>query len=409
MIRRIILDNFMSHVHTVIEPAAGLTVLVGPNNCGKSAVVAALQAVCENTKTAFMVRHGAKEAAVTIETDDGHVISWRRTEKSAAYIIDGVRNDRPQEDCLARVHAILKLPKVKEAADAREEFDVHFAQQKWPIFLLDDSGMRAASFFASSSDAERLLRMQRLHANRVTDDKRESQRCSALLTKLDADLALLAPLDEIAPRVGAVEQRFAQLRDEQLSVMRLEDRIGRLRSARQRVARHGAERDATRSLAAPPLLADERGLDRLIGRYRAIEARRAAAAQKTAALSPLNPPPIITPTRAIEQRIAQLRLAATRHERASAQARRLQEIPQPPALLDVTLLEQRLAKLRQALVAVQSRESQLAAAGGQLLAQQRSIEAWARQHPTCPLCNGPVDAARLLATAASPEGAHHHA
>jgi hypothetical protein len=34
MITRIELTNFMSHVHTVIEPAAGLTVLLGPNNCG---------------------------------------------------------------------------------------------------------------------------------------------------------------------------------------------------------------------------------------------------------------------------------------------------------------------------------------------------------------------------------------
>lgn len=47
MIRRIELINFMSHRRTLIEPAAGLTVLVGPNNCGKSAVVSALQILCD--------------------------------------------------------------------------------------------------------------------------------------------------------------------------------------------------------------------------------------------------------------------------------------------------------------------------------------------------------------------------
>ncbi len=31
MIRRIIFENFRSHPRTVIEPAPGLTVLVGPN------------------------------------------------------------------------------------------------------------------------------------------------------------------------------------------------------------------------------------------------------------------------------------------------------------------------------------------------------------------------------------------
>ena len=48
MIRSIELHNFMSHERTIIEPADGLTVLVGPNNCGKSAVVSALGILCEN-------------------------------------------------------------------------------------------------------------------------------------------------------------------------------------------------------------------------------------------------------------------------------------------------------------------------------------------------------------------------
>jgi predicted ATP-dependent endonuclease of OLD family len=39
MTQRIILENYMAHGRTVIEPAAGLTVLVGPKNRGKSAVV----------------------------------------------------------------------------------------------------------------------------------------------------------------------------------------------------------------------------------------------------------------------------------------------------------------------------------------------------------------------------------
>ena len=54
MIKRITLDNYMSHSHTVIEPADGLTVLVGENNCGKSAVVSALQTLCFNRQKNFM-------------------------------------------------------------------------------------------------------------------------------------------------------------------------------------------------------------------------------------------------------------------------------------------------------------------------------------------------------------------
>ena len=47
MIRRITLINFMAHEHTVLELTDGVNVLIGPNNCGKSAVVEAIRAVCE--------------------------------------------------------------------------------------------------------------------------------------------------------------------------------------------------------------------------------------------------------------------------------------------------------------------------------------------------------------------------
>lgn len=62
VIRRIELRNFMSHARTVIEPADGLTVLVGPNNCGKSAVVAALQILCHNETSTYVMLHGEQNA-----------------------------------------------------------------------------------------------------------------------------------------------------------------------------------------------------------------------------------------------------------------------------------------------------------------------------------------------------------
>ena len=77
MITRIEITNFML-TNTRIEPAAGLTVLAGPNNCGKSAVVAALQILCNNDPLTYVLRHGERECSVRVETDDGHVVEWRR-------------------------------------------------------------------------------------------------------------------------------------------------------------------------------------------------------------------------------------------------------------------------------------------------------------------------------------------
>src|SRR3954451_9603772 len=97
----------MSHARTEIEPAAGLTVLIGPNNCGKSAVVSALETLARGTRGDFMVRHGEKLCSVTVETDDGHVITWKRKGKVVSYAIDGreVHRDTPDD-----LHEYLKLP-----------------------------------------------------------------------------------------------------------------------------------------------------------------------------------------------------------------------------------------------------------------------------------------------------------
>src|SRR5438876_10660034 len=110
MLTRIELENFMSHEHTVIEPAAGLTVLLGPNNCGKSAVVSALQTLAQNTSGDFMIRHGEKDARVAVETDDGHVLCWRRKGATVSYLIDGKEIGRLKRDIPEDLHEHLKLP-----------------------------------------------------------------------------------------------------------------------------------------------------------------------------------------------------------------------------------------------------------------------------------------------------------
>src|SRR5687767_9368096 len=89
MLKRVRLKDYMSHADTEIELAEGLTVLVGPNHCGKSAVVSALEAVARGQEGDFMVRHGAKGCEVTVETADGHEITWRRRRQAPSYVLDG--------------------------------------------------------------------------------------------------------------------------------------------------------------------------------------------------------------------------------------------------------------------------------------------------------------------------------
>src|SRR5258708_21212766 len=97
MVKRIALISFMSRRHTVRDRAPGLTVLVGPNNCGKSAVVAALQILCQNDNSTYVLRHGEKECTIRVETDDGHVIAWHPEKSGPRYVIDAKTSTRLRE------------------------------------------------------------------------------------------------------------------------------------------------------------------------------------------------------------------------------------------------------------------------------------------------------------------------
>ena len=210
----------MSHRHTVIEPADGLTVLIGPNNCGKSAFVTALQILCHNSKSGFVLRHGEKKCEVILETADGHVINWSRKKNgSGIYVVDGEPFDRLRGTVPAEVHAILKMPKVK--CD-NEEFDVHFGEQSEPVFLLRDRGKASAQFFASSSDATHLVAMQSLHKSKVLVHKRDFKQLTGQHKSLTGQLEALDPVSELEKKLAETEQQFADLQTELTKVEQVE-------------------------------------------------------------------------------------------------------------------------------------------------------------------------------------------
>src|SRR5688500_18842396 len=253
MITRIELTNFMSHVHTVIEPAAGLTVLVGPNNCGKSAVVAALKILCHNENSTYVVRHGEKECSVKITTDDGHTVEWRR-KKSPSYVIDGQTFDRLRNAALPEeLQRALRLALVDDGCGG--QFDVHFGEQKTPIFLLDKSAATAARFFSSSSDASRLLAMQRRHKEKLSQRQRDKSRLEAETRQLNAELEALTPATDLDEQLKTIEQEYRTLGQAAARLAQAEQDQAALTAQQQVLFRQEAQSQVLAPLARPPELA----------------------------------------------------------------------------------------------------------------------------------------------------------
>ncbi len=103
-ISRIIIQNFQCHKNTVIKLAEkGLTVITGPTDHGKSAMVRAIRWLFQNRPLGDdFIRHGAKECIVRVELVDGNTVARRRTTSLNQYYIndelfEGFGNEVPLE------------------------------------------------------------------------------------------------------------------------------------------------------------------------------------------------------------------------------------------------------------------------------------------------------------------------
>ncbi len=337
MIRRIELVNFMSHAHTVIEPAEGLTVLVGPNNCGKSAVVAALQILCHNDNSTYVTRHNEKECSVTVETDDGHVVQWCRKNNSPRYFIDGKPFDRLDRGMVpSGLHEVLRMPKV--VAEGNREFDVHFGEQKSPVFLLDKPGSHAAQFFASSSDAASLVEMQKKHQQKMVDSRRERVQLQVRLEKLVTDLAVLAAADQIEIDVAKLDLQHEELGRLTTKIGQLGQDARKLDHAAAVLNRYQSEAEAFGALTPPPMLVSPQPLEEVIGALARAQLDREWQSARAVSLSLLQIWPEIVDERPLAELIRDLRSAELRCVRLESEWSVTRGIVPPPVMIEVETL-----------------------------------------------------------------------
>jgi exonuclease SbcC len=444
MITRIELTNFMSHVHTVIEPAAGLTVLVGPNNCGKSALVAALQILCRNEASTYVLRHGERECSVKVVTDDGHTVEWKRKSRPS-YVIDGKSFDRLGRTGLPdELHQALRLPKV--AAGDETDFDVHFGTQKSPIFLLGHSPTNAARFFASSSDAIRLVQMQKRHREKLQEAQREKTRSESESLRVNGELKTLEPAVELEHQVKSLEAEHARLVGQAGDIAALATAVDEHQRLERAAVERAAEAQALAALQPPPPLAPLESLATLAGKLDSARQHCEITSARAAALELVQPLPEMHDVAAL----AALLQRASALDRAAAMGdstcQVLSEIAAPPVLADANSLQALLGKLVRAEQRTRAEESKQAAViaiqpphstidttpleslvnrldalsrqATEALAALNAIQAEAMQAADelrefaagshCPVCGGPLDAERLLAGAAAGVGGHSH-
>ena len=340
MLRRITLKNFMSHKHTVIDLADGLTVLTGPNNCGKSALVAALQILATNCASTHVVRHGEKKCVITAETDDGHTLSWHRKKGKVGYTLNGEDVHRlGRGEVPVELQSLLKLPTVEtEVGKTTGNYDVHFGEQKSPIFLLGEPGSRAASFFASSSDATHLITMQSRHRQRVGEHRRDEKKLLASAASTAADLQRYSTMDDVDARLQQAEQDFAKIDSAVKKIAEIKSLVSKINSVASTRSRLAARLLNLEKLASPPFQHDVEAAGAMIGRLKVVNSARTNASNLLSVCEPLSSPPElhqVSDCRNVGHKLVSLRLRISQIIRRQAAVSRIQP---PPTVFDTDRL-----------------------------------------------------------------------
>lgn len=351
MLKKIKLKNFMSHKSSEFELVKGINVITGPNNSGKSAVISALQMLADLPvkEGDYMVRHGASHASVTIETGEGDELSWQRKGSTMSLMINEEKDMRLQnnrEHYLEKLHKHLKLPKVS-SAEAKQDFDIHFATQKSPIFLINEPPSRAALFFASSSDAGRLFEIRDRYKDLVKTKKKEKQATKSALEHQNAILVRLAPLDAIEELFKQVHETYRQYPKEQEALRIGGILLGEFKQYIEDFARHAARHDLFKKVIQPPRLEDA---DTLESNHRTLvkELRLySTLTQRRKAITTLTEPPALICTKHVSKNLQELQHTERKAQRFDRMQSLLDSMKVQPEIEDAESLADLLKAMRE--------------------------------------------------------------
>ncbi len=394
MIKRIELVNFMSHSHTVIEPAEGLTVLVGPNNCGKSAVMSALQILCHNDTSTYVTKHGEKECSITVETSAGDVVQWSRVRNSTKYVINGETFDRLRGNVPPVLHDVLRLPKV-QLEQSPEEFDIHFGSQKDPVFLINESGRAAAGFFAASSDASRLIEMQKLHSQKVKEAGRDLKRLDAEADELKQTIERLTPAETLKREFARCRELIRSIEYHEKAYSQVNSASTKIRVTLHRIAILKQQSHLASQVSPPPQLHPTTTLRELAQALGAKTKQANRLCQSNDAVCKIAAPPKLQSTTSLTITIRRWRDATDQIKHNSAASRALQTLAPTPQPNNTSNIREIVNLIRSSEATVEKLSRRLQKLVASISKLDSEIEEFIAVHPTCPTCNQRLSKAHL--------------
>ena len=129
----------------------GLTVLAGPSNSGKTAVVRAYRGVFNNSPARSLIRRGENSLEVAVEYDDGQSIVWRKGKGVNEYAINGGPPINGGQTCPDEVREVGGVSPIQSGSNT-----------VWPQIASQEDGMLFLTHLPGSVLADAISDVERV-------------------------------------------------------------------------------------------------------------------------------------------------------------------------------------------------------------------------------------------------------
>lgn len=222
-IQEVTIEGFQSHVQSTFNLSPGLTVITGPSDAGKTAIIRALRwfAFNEPTGEAFLhtirnpdgsIKQAAEQARVAVTFDDGTVITKTRRKGKTVYTHSGFPSPWEKAEVPPEIKETLGLIK-QEYGDF--ETCLNFAFQLDAPFLLSETASVGAKVLGKLAGTE-VVDLAISEVNKKTHQTRnEISYEDKQIGEIDVQLTEYFDLDNQEAALTAVEAAFKKLKDDQ--------------------------------------------------------------------------------------------------------------------------------------------------------------------------------------------------
>lgn len=217
MITSVAVQDFQSLRDVELELGA-FTVVVGPSNTGKSALLRALNALFFNQAGAEFISRGSKLCRVKVDFAEGASLQWDKASSgTAAYVLTDTDSAEQQFTKIGREipDPVLRALNVRRIDIDGTRLTPQVARQFDSPFLLAETSTKAARVLANVTKLDVLL-------NALVAARRDASRQQSALTQVQKQIAtkeeLLADftyLEQWEEQVNGWVARSAELREEE--------------------------------------------------------------------------------------------------------------------------------------------------------------------------------------------------